>query len=524
LGYHLQAFIDTFPEKRIYLYEPDDECFLAAIETVDLAQLLNHKQIAVFAVGTDSYVQRQILETAFKLIKDSYAMIILPAYRKFQLQTIEKLESNIRSTILSFIASFNTIGAFQKQWAYNIIQNMEQNLKTYSFTPMRDACQGIPAVVVGSGPSLDMEIEQLKKLKGRAVIIAAGSSIQALLRHNLEPDLAVSIDPGDPNYEVYRHLDLGPIPFLYFPTIHHKIIERVTPYMMHAFLNSDSITKYLMDLSEEDPIFDSTSTVTGQAIQAALYMGCNQVVFIGQDFSYPNERYYAAGVRHINEERLERAVHNADQYVPNVNGGMNRTSKSMLALKISVEALLDKYDFDQYYNASPVGAVIEGTNLKTLKELYEECKDISRPADWFKTLVTERCRFYSDEKKKRITENIRNAKSAVDEIKQKTDEIEEHFRESVGSQEKIEHWFADFYRAWSGLMDFEPFRPLYFLLIQREYNYVQRYWLDLMAQPDSLEKMKELEKVIAPLIAVIKRVTSYLQDSFEHLVQKLEDK
>lgn len=529
LGYHLQAFIDAFPEKKIYLYEPEDEYFLAAIETVDMTKLLDHEQIAVFAVGRDPAVQRQILDTAFKLIKGSYATVILPAYRKLHPQTIEKLETNIRSNALNYIVALNTISAFQKQWANNIILNMEQNLKTYSFLPMRNACLGIPAVVVGSGPSLEMEIEQLKKLKGHAVIIAAGSSIQALLRHNLEPDLAVSIDPSSANYEVYRHLDLEPVPFLYFPTIHYKIIERVTPYMMHAFLNTDPITKHLMDLTEEAPFFDSTSTVTGQAIQAALYMGCDQIVFIGQDFSYPNEQYYASGVTHVDEEQLERRVNRADQYVPNVNGGMNRTSKDMLALKYSVEALLDKYEFDQFYNASPVGAVIERTRPKTLKQLHEECeKNMLRPAEWFKTLVTEKCAFYSDEKKKRITENIRNAKISVEEIKAKADEIEEHFRNLSAMQDAsevmIDHWFADFDRLWSGLLDFEPFEHLYFFLIQREYNYVQRYWLELRARPDSFDKMMDLGRTIAPLIAAIKRVTPYLQESFEQLIHNLENK
>jgi len=528
LGYHLQAFIDAFPGKTIYLYEPEDEYFLAAIEKVDLTKLLGRKQIAIFAVGRDPNVQRQMLETTFKLIKGSFAVVILPAYRKLHPQMVEKLETGIRSNANDFITNLHTLTVFQKQWAINIIQNIEQNLKTYSFSPMRNACQGMPAVVVGSGPSLEMEMEQLKKLKGRAVIIAAGSSIQALLRHNLEPDLAVSIDPSSANFEVYRHLDLGPVPFLYFPTIHHKIIERVTPYMMHAFLNSDPITRYLMDLTEEDPIFDSTSTVTGQAIQAALYMGCNQVVFIGQDFSYPNERYYAAGVTHVDEEQLERRVYRAEQYVLNVNGGKNRTSNDMLALKYSVEALLNKYNFEHYYNASPIGAVIEGTKLKTLKQLNEECKDIARPAEWFKTLVKKRCEFYSGEKKSRIMKNIQYAKLSVDEIKQKTDEVDDHFKELSGmrnaSQAKIDRWYADFERVWSGLMDFEPFRHLYFLLIQREFNYVQRYWLELIARPNSFEKMMDLGKTIAPLIGAIKRVTFYLQESFERLIHNLEDK
>jgi hypothetical protein len=441
---------------------------------------------------------------------------------------IEKMETNIRHNAIHFIASLNTITIFQKQLAVNIILNIEQNLKTRSFSPMWNACKDFPAIVVGSGPSLESEIEQLKKLKGRAVIISAGSSIQALLRHNLEPDLAVSIDPSIHNYDVYRDLSLDSIPFLYFPTVYHQIIKDVSPYMMHAFLSSDPITKYLMDLTEEDPIFDSTSTVTGQAIQAALYLGCNQVVFIGQDFSYPNEQYYAAGVTHVEEERLEQRVLQADQYVPNVNGEMNRTSKDMLALKYSVEALLDKYEFEHYYNASPIGAIIEGTKPKTLRQLYEECKDISRPAEWFKTLVMERCSYYSDEKKKQITENIRNAKLAVDEIKQKTDEIDEHFQRLSGTQQtsqvEIDRWFADFKTIWTGMMEFEPFRQLYMVLVQREYNYAQRYWLELMAQPNSFDKILNLGRTIAPLIGAIKRVTPYLQESFEQLIHNLENK
>jgi hypothetical protein len=407
---------------------------------------------------------------------------------------------------------------------------MEQNLNTYSFAPMRNACQGMPAVVVGSGPSLEMEIEQLKKLKGRAVIIAAGSSIQALVRHNLEPDLTVSMDPGNANYAIFRHLDydLDRVPFLYFPTINHKIIEHKTSYMMHAFLNTDPITHYLMDVNEDDPVFLSTSTVTGQAIQAALYLGCSQVVLIGQDFSYPNDRYYASGVTHIKEEHLEKRVHHADQYVPNVSGGMNRTSKNMLALKQSVEALLGMYKFDQYYNASPIGAVIEGTKPKTLKQLHEECKDISRSEHWFKTLITEKCSLYSDEKKKSVMENIRNAKLAVDEIKQKTDEIDDHFKRlsdmRSASQAKIDRWFAEFDRIWNGLIDFEPFRSLYSLLVQREYNYVQRYWQDLRTRPDSFVKMMDLGKTIAPLVGAVKRVTPYMQESFDQLIHNLVDK
>ena len=45
LGYHMQAFLNHYTDKKIYLYEPDLDVFLAAIKHVDLTNILNNKQI-----------------------------------------------------------------------------------------------------------------------------------------------------------------------------------------------------------------------------------------------------------------------------------------------------------------------------------------------------------------------------------------------------------------------------------------------------------------------------------------------
>jgi hypothetical protein len=72
-----------------------------------------------------------------------------------------------------------------------------------------------------------------------------------------------------------------------------------SPYLMHAFFDIDHLTHYLMKLTETDPIFASSATVTGTAIQAAVHLGCKEIIFIGQDFSYPNNQYYTEGVAHV---------------------------------------------------------------------------------------------------------------------------------------------------------------------------------------------------------------------------------
>ena len=55
--------------------------------------------------------------------------------------------------------------------------------------------QGALGVVVGAGPSLDVTLPLIKNDIPRPLIVAADSSLRALMKFDLEPDFVVSIDP-----------------------------------------------------------------------------------------------------------------------------------------------------------------------------------------------------------------------------------------------------------------------------------------------------------------------------------------
>ena len=156
----------------------------------------------------------------------NFNYIIVPAYRKHFPETIDNLLNSISTTSLSYLSSLQTIRKFQVEWSENLILNLDRVINSYSAKYLKGMGKDVPAIVVGSGPSLGMEIEWLRKLKNHALIIAAGSSIQALMRHGVEPDLAVSIDPSDINLKVYEKLDTSRIPLLFVPTIKHTILDQ----------------------------------------------------------------------------------------------------------------------------------------------------------------------------------------------------------------------------------------------------------------------------------------------------------
>lgn len=526
-GYHLEAMLHRYPEKKLFVYEPNLDILYAAIECCDLRPLLGNKQIKVFAVGEDFIVQSQMLELTLGMINGSLIPLILPAYEKIQPSSVKAFRENLNKSATLVRANLHTATKFQADWAENTILNTAHNLESYFFGPMKGAAENIPAVVVGSGPSLGMEIETLRKLKNHVCIIAAGSSIQALLQHGIEPDLLVSMDPSDKNHDIFKNINIREIPFLYTQTIRYKILEQDLPYLMHGYFSNDQISKYLMNFGDDDVTFLSTATVTGTAIQAAIYMNCSEIVFIGQDFSYPNDQIYTTGVDHFKPEELKGQLQGSDRYVENVNGQQNRTSLNMQVLKESVETVIQSFNYSEYYNASKVGAAIKHTKLKTLEQLYEERKSIRLNDEWFKERMRERLRKYPDSKVTEVHDRIRKTASDIPILSTKVEEILLHVAESSSLLEKphmLDGWFTSFDKQWNSLTEHKVFKNIFTFLLQREINYIMRQWPEVKEESNAINRLNKLKGCIEPLLHGMQRTIPVVERSFLRLMERLNIK
>ena len=75
------------------------------------------------------------------------------------------------------------------------MKNMMPFIKSKSIMDFNRLCpKDIPAFVVASGPSLNKNIEELKRAKGKSLIVAVDSAIPTLLRNDIVPDLFVTLD------------------------------------------------------------------------------------------------------------------------------------------------------------------------------------------------------------------------------------------------------------------------------------------------------------------------------------------
>ena len=58
-----------------------------------------------------------------------------------------------------------------------------------------------------AGPSLDKNIQELKKIQGRALIIVVDAALRAVMRAGIHPDLVCTVDPNPPE-RFFTDLDL----------------------------------------------------------------------------------------------------------------------------------------------------------------------------------------------------------------------------------------------------------------------------------------------------------------------------
>lgn len=532
-GYHLQKIIEHFPDKVIYLYEPNIEIMLSAMEARKLDKILSHPNIVTLGIGDDEIVQKSFFNFVIKQISQSVMVLAIPPYRKIFKQSIQNFEEEMKKMILEYRGNLRTILSFQEEWTENILLNLPRILSSNLINNLKGAFKGIPALIIGSGPSLDDDIEYVKKLKDHTLIFAAGSSIQALLHHGVKPHFAVSIDGSEANYQVYHDLDLSGIPFIFTPTLKYKITDHLdNDLLFHLYIQMDTISDYLIKPGKDTPRFYSTTSVTGIVIQLARFLGCNTIIFSGQDLSYPNDSFYSKSVDHVDESTQKERISIANEVVKNVMGGNNKTSKNMLNMIRDIESLINNVIRDCHFiNTSKIGASIKGTDWKPIEKVYDEMQTNSFDEDRFIKILNEKKISYDDFKIKKTIQQLTKSYNKIKEIQKQLDEINYLFEGLHNALQRLEtkkirDILENIEKLMSIVVNTKEFEKILSFIASTQISIYKRSLPEIHKEENLLKKAElvnnHLRKLVSSLIEVTPKVLHFFEMSMERLERNFE--
>lgn len=531
LGYHLEAFIEHYPDKTIYLYEPELEILLAAMEVRSLERILKHNKIIVFGIGIEMLASGTFIQAFVEQVTQEHRIIISPGYFRPYAEEIRTFQKDIRDAVLRYRGNLHTFITFREEWPENIILNTARSLETAPIHYLRDVAKGKPVVVVGSGPSLDLDKDYLKTIAEHALIFAAGSSIQALLAHGIVPDMIFSIDGSEKNYQVFMDLDYEDIPMVYAPTIHHQIVQNKPKHLFHVVMKNDRISNYLLPDTSTKALFYSTTSVTGTVLQAASLFGCDPIILMGQDLSYPGGRVYSGKVDHFTPEEQLLQSKKATLRVENVQGGENEISRAMLNTLRDMEVAISIFNRDnRVINTSKLGARIKHTEFMPIEEVLQYVANTKLDKQiYYNKLIDLHDGHQSEVEIKDTLNKMVKTKGKLEKMKVDAEELLRLLRQldSVPIK-KLSAAVDSVNDLWLRIVRSQTFENVVSMSVETEIHTYKRYLPQILETTDMRKRSELIQKhmgmVVQSISLCIPKLLSYLTHSVDQIKFKHEDK
>ena len=208
LGYHLERLIEETRARHIILIEPYADFLRHSLATLDWAALLERAEqrgckftvsLANQPDDIASAIQAVFSEEGVPFIDGTYVFMHYPAWELFQAR--DRLAEAVETLFVSR-------GYFEDEIL--MLTNTLGNLASATFQLVDLKLRPVraePVFIIGSGPSIDQTIEQVKLLRDRAVVFSCGTGLKICLAHGIVPDFHTEIENGDWVYDALVLLD-----------------------------------------------------------------------------------------------------------------------------------------------------------------------------------------------------------------------------------------------------------------------------------------------------------------------------
>ncbi len=371
LGYIIHTLLEHRRSIRhLAVFDLNMNAFKQALKVRDFTTVLADKRL-ILSFDPDPDVAK-ILEPADKalLLEDAYRLRQVHAF-----QTDMDAYQELESSVFEFVSDRNIAGNTDHLFGMRFIKNRLSILPLLQYhgllENLRNCFRGMPAILVAGGPSLDKNIHLIKNLTKKAVIIAVDSVLPVLQSHEIQPHFVTSIDPQRINFEkiadciIDEQTSLIAAPHA-TPEVHqHFPVENI-----FWTFSAKPIEKWMNQMADGKTLTTGALTAAHVNLTAAIMMGCDPIVFTGQDLAYSGYRDHAQGVvlnnpnaakKELFEKKLDAVM------VTGIDGEKVPSTRTFVSMKNHFEAVISANPGPRYINATEGGVHITGTEVLPLK-------------------------------------------------------------------------------------------------------------------------------------------------------------
>lgn len=377
LGHYYEAIKPWLKKKRdhrLIFLEDDMRVIWQLFQTKEGHDILKDPQVSLYFFQ-DLEDWKSIFDS---LHWDFYQMKIvvsaLKKYAKAKSQQLEELHHRIvhdAQVRESLICEYLQYGVqFFRNFYFNLLQLPHSKLGNELLGKFKN----VPGIICGAGPSLEKQLDLLKKLPEKALIFAGGSSMNALNAAGILPHFGGALDPNEMQRERIQNNTAHGVPYFY----RNRVFYQVYPLLKGPRLfvtgggGFDVSDWFESKLGIEGITLEEGPNVVTFLMEIAQKMGCNPIIFAGMDLAYTDMKTYAPGIiadRNVKKADLlkEHAFDKVSFLKKDIHGKPVYTLWKWVAESEYIGEFAKKNPQTTFINATEGGIGFPGIPNKSLK-------------------------------------------------------------------------------------------------------------------------------------------------------------
>ena len=432
---------------NIVIYEPSKEIFFKVLESIDITDLLQKDAKCIFVIDglTGVKVENVIHKMISVEVMDHIKTFILPNYEMIFAKEMLLFAKTIREKCESCATYINTRTNFSNVFAQNLFANAPYILDGYKTKQLIEVIpRDIPAIIVAAGPSLNKNIKELKRAKGKAFIIAVDTAIKPLASEKIIPDMFAIVDGRKP-LELINTEDAKKIPLLTSISAANSVLSFHTGKKFFYNEGYVYINSMFYRNGESFETVACGGSVATSAFALAFMIGIDTIILVGQDLALTGNKTHADGTF---QEKMETIDTSHSIMVPgNIEKEVPTRGDFKMYLEWYNQYIKDCKEYRKQFkviNATEGGAKIDGTEVMTLKDAIDrECKKEIDIQECFEKLHPV---FDENERKKNLEflqhtpehyTEIRKAAIETNKLYKNLDKLCQHGNLDIRAYEKI---------------------------------------------------------------------------------------
>ena len=370
IGYSIYLFLNE-KDNRCIWFESDPEILIRALSIFDFKEFIESEKLRIITEIPepdemhDLFSDLRNKDIVFTLHRSTFTEN--SSYRLF----FHRCENYLNKKDVNIA----TLSRFDRMWASNFLKNITHLKNARPVQDLFNKFNGIPALICGAGPSLSESIDDIKKYRNKFIVIAVDTSLKILYESGIDPDITVSVDPQPINREYIEGYD-GNSVFVADLCSNYLSLRNIPENRLYYFKSPFALTEIFYSALKEIP--ESVAfggSVSTNAYDLAVHMGCDNVYLTGMDLSFSGGRAHAKGavleekLNHIESRIYRREMHNYRQLsalpvkqLKSLSGNRTRTNDKLIIFHKWFEGRFakDLKEGIHIYNLTAEGAEIHG--------------------------------------------------------------------------------------------------------------------------------------------------------------------